>query len=136
MLKYQLYGGAFAVLAIVVIAGGSSYNRSANYVATTGKVFGIERLCKFNVKNGAGRSSVEEDRCDSTDEFEHIGDQPAQKIEGKAKLHISYTSPIDKSDQTSVIELDGGDDAFYKIHRDDTVQILVSKSDQTKIMLN
>jgi hypothetical protein len=136
MFKYQLYGGGFAVIAIAVIAGVSGYDRAANYVSTTGKVFGIERTCSFDTVSGAGRKSVSEDRCDSTDEFEHIGDKPTKKIVGKAKLHISYVSPIDKSDQTSVVELDGGDDEFYKIHRDDEVKILVSKTDPTKIRLD
>jgi hypothetical protein len=136
MFKYQLYGGGFAVLAIVVIGGISSYDRAVNYAQATGKVFGIERTCSFDMVNGSGRKSVSEDRCDSTDEFEHIGDKPTKKIVGKAKLHISYVSPIDKSEQTSVVELDGSDDEFYKIHRDDEIKILVRKTDPTKIRLD
>jgi hypothetical protein len=135
MFKYQLYGGGFACLAIVLITSFNGYNRAANYVAAKGHVFSIERKCSFDVKVG-GRVSVEEDRCDSTDEFEHMRDAPRQKIVGKAKLHISYVSPIDKSDHTSVIEVDGGDDNFYKIHRDDDINIRVSKSDPSKIVLD
>ena len=50
-------------------------------------------------------------------------------------VHVSYTAPQNGSYQTGEFTLTGHDDAFYSLRAGDEVEILVSKSDPTKISL-
>ena len=73
------------------------------------------------------------DSCNSTDEWAKVRKERKKRIAGQATLHLSYVAPQDGSQQTGEIKLTGRDDAFYEIKAGDQIEILVSKTDPTKI---
>jgi hypothetical protein len=122
-----------AVMAILACAGGCS--PSADRVKAT--VTTIDRSCDFVETAFDGKKVVSArgytDSCNSTDEWSKVREKRNKRVSGRATLHLSYVAPQDGSPQTGELKLTGRDDAFYEIKAGDEIEILVSKSDPTKI---
>ncbi len=138
---YRLIGSAIAVVGIMIVGAVTSIDRATNYVTTDAEIYRIDRKCMFTVTekgpNGT-KASGEEDDCDSIPEWatrraSHATDK--RNLVGTARVKVTYTSPIDQSYQSGVLEFTGRDELFYTLNAHDKLKILVSKSDPTKIKL-
>lgn len=129
-------------IASLALAASLAACGNANSVPVKAEIVSIDRKCSFmTVESIAGRKVMSEQRemksCDTTDEFEDLrsgSGRRARSIVGKGTLAISYTSPVDQSQQSAEIAIDGNDDAFYA-HRGDTIRVWVDKTDPGKARL-
>jgi hypothetical protein len=120
---------------IAMLAGAAGCSPTADRVKAT--VTTIDRSCDFVETSFEGKKAVSArgytDSCDSTGEWSKLREKRNKHISGRATLHLSYVAPQDGSPQTGELKLTGRDDAFYAIRAGDEIEILVSKSDPTKI---
>lgn len=97
----------------------------------------IDRTCDFVETTFEGKKAISArgytDSCNSTDEWAKVREKRNKKIAGKATIHVSYVAPADGAEHTGEFKITGGDDAFYEVKAGDVIEILVSKSDPTKI---
>ena len=54
-------------------------------------------------------------------------------MSGRAIIYVSYVAPADGAEHTGEFKITGRDDAFYEIKAGDEIDILVSKTDPTRI---
>ena len=129
----QSVRGAVAVM--IIVAGASACSPNADKVSAT--VMTIDRTCDFVETTYEGKKAVEQrgytDSCSSTDEFAKVREKRNKMVSGRATVHVGYTAPKDGSYQTGEFKMTGRDDDFYSLKAGDTIQILVSKTDPTKI---
>jgi len=122
-------------LAAMIILACSACSPTADRVKAT--VTTIDRTCDFVETTFAGKKAVSArgytDSCNSTDEWAKVREKRDKRIAGRATLHLSYVAPLDCSQQTAELKRTGRDDAFYEIKAGDEIEILVSKTDPTKI---
>jgi Flp pilus assembly protein TadD len=122
-------------LAAMIILACAGCSPTADRVKAT--VTTIDRTCDFVETAFEGKKAVSTrgytDSCNSTDEWAKVREKRNKRVAGRATLHLSYVAPQDGSQQTGEIKLTGGDDAFYEIKAGDEIEILVSKSDPTRI---
>jgi hypothetical protein len=122
------------VTALVILAC-AGCSPTADRVKAT--VTTIDRSCDFVETTFEGKKAVStrgySDSCNSTDEWAKVREKRGKRVSGRATLHLSYVAPQDGSAQTGELKLTGRDDAFYEIKAGDEIEILVSKSDPTKI---
>jgi len=121
--------------AVVFLACAAGCSPTADKVKAT--VTTIDRSCDFVETTFEGKKAVSArgytDSCNSTDEWAKVRKERKKRIAGQATLHLSYVAPQDGSQRTGEIKLTGRDDAFYEIKAGDEIEILVSKTDPTKI---
>ena len=119
----------------VIIASAAACSPSADRVKAT--VTTIDRSCDFVETTFAGKKAVSArgytDSCNSTDEWAKLREKRNKKVSGRATVHLSYVAPQDGSARTGELKLTGRDDEFYEIKAGDEIEILVSKSDPTRI---
>ena len=119
----------------VIIAAAAACSPSADRVKAT--VTTIDRSCDFVETTFAGKKAVSArgytDSCNSTDEWAKLREKRNKKVSGRATVHLSYVAPQDGSARTGELKLTGRDDEFYEIKAGDEIEILVSKSDPTRI---
>lgn len=139
--------GRLTAIGLVLVVGAvSMINRSVNYTPAKATVDTIDRTCEFTRSTSTttpdGRKSVELEGitqdCNATDEFKKIREAKERDwdIDGKAVVHVSYQLPADGSWQTADLHFDGRDDEFYKLKAGDQLDILVSKDDPKKVMID
>ncbi len=130
---YSAKGSMLAIAFVGVVGVATTVNRSMNYTPAKASVYLIDRKCKFTVSGGGKRETVS-DSCNSTDEFKTIQTKRSKKVDGKAVAKVSYTAPQDGSYQTSQLTFDGRDDEFYALKAGDTIEVLVSNADVSRII--
>jgi hypothetical protein len=134
---YSVRGAIFTVVAAVMISGIASVNKSANWAETKATIDSIDRSCDFVETTYEGKKAMSSrdytDSCSSTDEFDKVKEKRNKVVSGRATVHVSYTAPNDGSYQTGKFTMNGRDDDFYTLKAGDSVEILVSKSDATRI---
>jgi hypothetical protein len=138
-MNYSLRGAVFAMVAIASLGAYSAINRSANWAEAKATISTIDRTCDFietTVEDGHKSARGLTDSCNSTDEWEKVRAKRNKVVSGKAVVHVSYTAPQNGSYQTGELTLTGRDDEFYSLHAGDSVAILVSKADPTRIRKN
>jgi Neuraminidase (sialidase) len=134
---YSVRGAIFTVVAAVMISGIASVNKSAKWAETKATIESIDRSCDFVETTYEDKRATSShgytDSCSSTDEFDKIKKKRNKMVSGRATVHVNYTAPNNGSYQTGKFTMNGGDDDFYTLKAGDSVEILVSKSDATKI---
>ena len=137
-MSYSIYGGAAAVLLVAGIGAFSAMDRAANYSPATATVYLIDRKCDITETtteaDGTTTARGMTDDCKSVAEWETVRDKRTKAVSGKATVKVSYVAPQDGSSQTSELHFDGRDDEFYELKAGDEVEVLVSKSDPTKVI--
>jgi len=133
---YSLRGALFTVVGVAMLSGIAAVNRSANWSEAKATVDYIDRTCDFVETTYQGKKAVSArgytDSCNSTDEWEKVKEKH-KRVSGRATLHLSYTAPQDGSARTGELKLTGRDSDFYALKAGSTLNILVSKTDPTKI---
>lgn len=139
---YRLLGGALMLTGMLVVGAINTIDRSANYVSMDAEVYLIDRVCNFTTTTTFGGKTTKQQNvkksCNSTGEFRSIRadpDNPKFRVDGKATVHVYYTSPVDQSTLRGELKFDGTDREFYALNAHDKIKILVSKSDPNKIKL-
>ena len=134
----SLRGATVAMVFVAAVGVYSIVNRGANYAPAKADVYLIDRTCDYveTTTSADGRSSAQgkSGSCLSVDEWETVRQKRSKVVSGKAVVHVSYTAPQDGSSQTSELKFDGRDDEFYNLKAGDQINILVSKSDPSKIV--
>ena len=121
--------------AIMLVSAGCSPN--ADRVKAT--ITTIDRTCDIVETTYAGAEKVPTssrtytDACSSIEEWSTVKKKRNKRVSGKATVHVAYTAPSDGSYQTGEFHLTGRDDEFYELKAGDEVEILVSKTDPTKM---
>jgi hypothetical protein len=136
-MSYSLYGMTAAFVFVAGVGAYSAIERSANYQPAKGSVTTIDRTCNFveTTYDGTKAKSARgyTDSCNSTDEWASVRKKRNKTVSGKAVVHVGYTAPQDGSYRMSELRFDGRDDEFYELKAGDEIEILVSKSDPSKI---
>jgi hypothetical protein len=116
-------------------AGAAACSPTADKVKAT--VTTIDRTCDFVETTFEGKKAMSSrgytDSCSSTDEWAKVREKRNKKVSGRATIHVSYIAPADGTEHMGEFKLTGRDDAFYELKAGDEVEILVSKSDPTRI---
>ena len=71
--------------------------------------------------------------CKSVEEWAEVRSKRTKMVQGTAAVHIDYRAPQDGSYHSATLNFTGRDDEFYELSAGDTVAIIVSNSDPTKI---
>jgi hypothetical protein len=138
-MSYSMYGMTTAFVFVAGVGASSAMERGANYQPAKGSITTIDRSCNFVETTYDGSTKMPKsargytDSCSSTDEWASVRKKRNKKVSGKAVVHVSYTAPQDNSYRTSELFFDGRDDEFYELKAGDEIEILVSKSDPSKI---
>jgi len=137
---YRLYGMVAAFVFILGAFAFTQIDKVANYRPAKGTIAYIDRTCEFTEteRSGASKSTHEvTDKCDSTGEWQKVRDEVrnrhGKKVMGDATMHVSYISPQDGVSREGELKFTGRDDEFYQLQAGDMIDILVSKSDPSKI---
>jgi hypothetical protein len=100
-------------------------------------VMTIDRTCDFVETTFEGKKAMSArgytDSCSSTDEWSKVREKRNKQVSGRATIHVSYVAPADGAEHTGEFKITGRDDAFYEIKAGDEIDILVSKTDPTRI---
>jgi hypothetical protein len=121
----------------ILLAAGLGACGSSNYTPAKASISMIDRSCNFiETTKEAGRTTARgySDSCNSTDEWASVREKRNKVVSGHAIVHIAYTAPTDGSSQTAELKFDGRDDEFYKLRAGDEIEVLVSKTDPTKVI--
>jgi len=136
-MSYSMYGaGAAVVLIAAITIGGAAGN--SNWQSAKGTISTIDRSCKiveteYDQDFKRKQSRVYTDSCSSIDEWEKVKTKRNKTVNGKAVVHVGYTAPQNGQYTTGELNFDGRDDEFYQLKAGDEIEIMVSKSDPTKI---
>ena len=124
-----------SLLVMAICAGATGCSPTADKVKAT--VTTIDRTCDFIETEFEGKKAVSArgytDSCSSTDEWAKVSEKRNKTVAGRATIHVSYVAPADGSEHIGEFKITGRDDAFYEVKAGDQIEILVSKSDPTKI---
>jgi hypothetical protein len=71
--------------------------------------------------------------CKSVEEWAEVRSKRTKRVQGTAAVHVDYQAPQDGSYHSATLNFTGRDDEFYELNAGDTVTIVVSKDDPTKI---
>lgn len=71
--------------------------------------------------------------CKSAAEWDEVRTKRTKLVQGTAAVHVDYRAPQDGSYHSATLNFTGRDDEFYELKAGDTVAILVSAKDPTKI---
>jgi hypothetical protein len=107
----------------------------SNSVAVKGEVTSIDRQCEFKpaVQHSYGETVTGDcDRGNFEAERKNYKNRVAN-LKGKARVKVSYVSPIDQEHRIGEIVFDGADDEFYALRRGDNILVLMDKGDPTRI---
>jgi len=85
------------------------------------------------VKLDAQEMKSTKGECKSVEEWAEVRSKRTKKVQGTAAVHVDYQAPQDGSYHSATLNFTGRDDEFYELNAGDTVAILVSKEDPTKI---
>lgn len=122
-------------VAIAICAALAGCSPTADRVKAT--VTTIDRSCDFIETTYEGKKALSArgytDSCNSTDEWAKVRDKRDKTVSGRATIHVSYVAPADGAEHTGEFNITGRDDAFYEVKAGDEIEILVSKTDPTKI---
>lgn len=135
-MSYSGYGALAAIGFVAVVGAYTAIDRSMNYQPAKAAVFLIDRQCKFTRVYSDGKRESVTQSCDATEEFKKIAtsEKRSTDIDGKAVIKVSYTAPQDGSYRTAELRFDGRDDQFYALKAGDTVDVLVSNDDPSKVI--
>lgn len=135
MSYYYIYGVGAVVLvgAVSIVGGGQSNWQPARATIST-----IDRNCQIIETEYDGdykrkSSRVYTDSCNSIDEWEKVKTKRKKDVAGTAVVHVDYTVAQTGRPQSGDLRFDGHDDEFYRLKAGDEIDILVSKSDPSKI---
>lgn len=124
-----------SLVVIALCAGAAACSPNADKVKAT--VTTIDRTCDFVETTFEGKKAMSArgytDSCSSTDEWSKVRQKRNKKVSGRATIHVSYLAPADGAEHTGEFKITGRDDAFYEIRAGDEIDILVSKTDPTRI---
>ena len=123
------------ILAIALCASVAACSPNADKVKAT--VTTIDRSCDFVETTYEGKKAMSArgytDSCDSTGEWDKVREKRNKTVSGRATIHVSYVAPVDGAEHSGEFKITGRDDAFYEIKAGDEIDILVSKTDPTRI---
>ena len=75
---------------------------------------------KLNAENKRTYSGA----CSDVDEWEEVREKRSKKVSGEATVYVMYTREDGKTG-TGQLHFTGRDDEFYRLHVDDSVDVLV-----------
>ena len=138
-MKYSLYGGAAAIVFVVMVGMASAVDLS-HYKRAKATVSTIDRTCNYiettTDPDGHKTATGHTDSCGLTDEWEKQRDEirsTGKRFSGDAIVHLSYTAPQDGSARTADLHFTGRDDEFYELQAGSQFDILVDNQDPSKI---
>lgn len=107
----------------------------SSYVKTEAHVIDVERQCKYTTHVNTQHDRMAD--CSNDPDFVRYRDARLAgsdvRVEGEAKISVSYYSPVDQQYREGHLKFDGDDDGFYIYRINDPVAIEVSKTDDAII---
>ena len=135
-MSYYLYGlGAVVIFGAAVTisgAGGSNWQEAKATIST------IDRKCeiietKYDENYSKKESSTHSGDCNSVGEWEKVKAKHDPTIVGNAVVHLSYTAPQNGQYETGELTFTPRENPFFELKAGDEINILVYKTDPTRI---
>ena len=141
-MRAMMFAGLTA--ASVLLAGCDS-----NSVPVDGTVVSVAYKCRYDIQGDDARALAERaKRGDTPTDAEMFGDCSSDpdflaaradfdanktRFSGKAKVRVSFISPVDNSSVDGEVEFDGDDREFYTLRNGSPIPLMVNKTDHSRI---
>jgi hypothetical protein len=131
-----MYGvGAVVVFGAFVALSGAG---DSNWQPAKATISTIDRKCQivettYDENYKRKESSTHTGDCNSVDEWEKAKAKHDRRIVGSAVVHVSYTAPQNGQVQMGDLSFTPRDDEFFELKGGDEINILVYKTDPSRI---